>query len=129
MPLRLTINDDTCLRQLSDALVNDSESGDSVRQSVQNIIVLFIWIIPISYGLSGIVILINVSMNVLGQPRRALYINLLRLFLLYMPLAYLGGQVYGLKGLFIGIAIGNCLAYLIASYFLKLTYRELDINY
>ena len=110
-------------------LANTIASLFSSEQSVQNIIVLFIWIIPISYGLSGIVILINVSMNVLGQPRRALYINLLRLFLLYMPLAYLGGQVYGLKGLFIGIAIGNCLAYLIASYFLKLTYRELDINY
>jgi putative MATE family efflux protein len=94
---------------------------------VQETIVLFLVIVPISYGLSGVVILINVSMNVLGKPKIALYINLLRLTVLYFPLAYFGSQVYGIKGLFVGVAIGNCLAFCLAIILLKRALREVNV--
>jgi Na+-driven multidrug efflux pump len=94
---------------------------------VQETIVLFLVIVPISYGLSGVVILINVSMNVLGKPKIALYINLLRLTVLYFPLAYFGSQVYGIKGLFVGVAIGNCLAFCLAIILLKRVLREVNV--
>ncbi len=81
---------------------------------VQQTIVWFLLIVPISYGLSGAVILINVSMNVLGRPKTALYINVLRLALFYFPLAYIGSQIFDIKGLFIGIAIGNVMAFFLA---------------
>ena len=57
---------------------------------VQNIINSFLLLVPISYGLSAMIILVNVAMNVLGRPRLALYINLARLFLIYTPLALFG---------------------------------------
>jgi putative MATE family efflux protein len=94
---------------------------------VQETIVLFLVIVPISYGLSGVVILINVSMNVLGKPKIALYINLLRLTVLYFPLAYFGSQAYGIKGLFVGVAIGNCLAFCLAIILLKRALREVNV--
>lgn len=94
---------------------------------VQETIILFLLIVPISYGLSGVVILINVSMNVLGKPRIALYINLLRLTVLYLPLAYFGSYIFGIKGLFTGIAIGNCLAFGLAIILLKRVLRDAEV--
>ncbi len=96
-------------------------------QVVQETIINFLLIVPISYGLSGVVILVNVSMNVLGKPKTALYINIIRLALFYFPLAFFGSQVFGIKGLFIGIAIGNCLAFCLALILLKRVLREIKI--
>jgi len=95
--------------------------------TVQETIISFLLIVPISYGLSGVVILVNVSMNVLGKPKTALYINIIRLTLFYFPLAYFGSQVFGIKGLFSGVAIGNCLAFWLALILLKRVLREIKI--
>lgn len=95
---------------------------------VQETIIWFLIIVPISYGLSGIVILINVSMNVLGKPRIALYINLIRFTIFYFPLAYIGSQAFEIKGLFGGIALGNALAFGLALILLKRVLREIKIT-
>ncbi len=100
----------------------------SLEPTVYETIKKFLYIVPISYGLAGIVVLINVSMNVLGKPRQALYINIVRMLFFYLPLAYLGGLWFGLTGLFVGLAIGNVCAYLFASYLLKRLLVELDIT-
>jgi len=100
----------------------------SDEEIVRETIVMYLWVIPLSYGLSGIVILINVSMNVLGKPKIALYINIFRLVLFYIPFAYLGAYLYHLTGFFIGIAIAHCLAFLLAYNWLKLVLKELEIN-
>ncbi|MBL4671398.1 MAG: MATE family efflux transporter [Arenicella sp.] len=94
---------------------------------VQETIILFLLIVPISYGLSGVVILVNVSMNVLGKPRIALYINLLRFTVLYFPLAYFGSYAFGIRGLFVGVAIANCLACCLALILLKRVLREVHV--
>lgn len=99
----------------------------SVDATVQETIVLFLLIVPISYGLAGVVVLINVSMNVLGRPRIALYINILRLTILYFPLAYVGSQVYEIKGLFIGVAIANCLTFCLALMLFKRVLHDVEI--
>ena len=77
-------------------------------------IVLFLHIIPISYGLYGISTLANSMFNALGKPLQASLIIILHLFILVLPLAYLGSKVYGLKGTFIGIAVGNAMIGIIA---------------
>jgi putative MATE family efflux protein len=78
--------------------------------AVQQVILTFLWILPASYGAHGIVILVMVALNVLGRPRTALAITIIRLAILYVPLAYLGATVGGLQGLFMGAALGNVLA-------------------
>lgn len=95
--------------------------------SVQQTIILYLSIVPLAYGLSGVVVLINVAMNVLGKPRVALYINLIRLALFYIPLAYIGSHFYGLTGFFIGIAIAHCLAYCLALVWFSKILKEMSI--
>ena len=85
-------------------------------------IVLFLQIIPISYAMYGISALVNSMFNALGKPLQASLVIILHLFVFVLPLAYLGSKVYGLKGIFIGIAVGNAvvgiIAYLMAQKFL-----------
>ena len=85
-------------------------------------LVLFLHIVPISYGRYGISALVNSIFNALGKPLQASLIIILHLFVFVLPLAYLGSKVYGLKGVFIGIAVGNgaggLIAYLMVQKFL-----------
>ena len=77
-------------------------------------IVLFLHIIPISYGMYGISTLVNSMFNALGKPLQASLVIILHLFVFVLPLAYLGSKVYGLKGTFIGIAVGNAIIGIVA---------------
>lgn len=85
------------------------------EQAVADIIILFIWILPLGYGLQGIIILTNSSFNALHKPMVALVLSIIRLFVCYVPLAYLGSLLYGLEGFFIGGLLGNlvmsCISY------------------
>ena len=75
--------------------------------AVINTTALFLCILPISYGCQGMVMLICSTLNALQRPMLGLAINLVRLFLLSIPLAFLGEYLFGLKGIFIGISIAN----------------------
>ncbi len=81
----------------------------SKEQAVADIIILFIWVLPLAYGFQGVVILTNSSFNALHKPMVALALSIIRLFICYVPLAYLGSVFYGLQGFFIGGFIGNVL--------------------
>ncbi|MDG1025100.1 MAG: MATE family efflux transporter [Gammaproteobacteria bacterium] len=70
---------------------------------------LFLWILPLGYGMQGIIILSNSSLNALHRPMSALYLSAARFFLFYVPLAYAGSQLFGLVGFFAGAACGNLL--------------------
>jgi putative MATE family efflux protein len=77
------------------------------EEAVADLIKLFLWILPLGYGLQGIVILTNSSFNALHKPMIALALSVVRLFVCYLPLAYLGSLLYGLTGFFIGALLGN----------------------
>ncbi|GAA6206531.1 MATE family efflux transporter [Thalassotalea sp. SU-HH00458] len=86
----------------------------SKEQSVADIITLFIYILPLGYGLQGIIILTNSSFNALHKPMVALWLSIVRLFVCYVPLAYLGSELYGIHGFFIGGVLGNMVMALIS---------------
>jgi Na+-driven multidrug efflux pump len=71
-------------------------------EGVVSVIKLFIWILPLGYGLQGVIILSNSSFNALHKPMNALLMSVIRLFVFYVPLAYLGSLYWGIHGLFIG---------------------------
>ncbi|HEY9044073.1 MAG TPA: MATE family efflux transporter [Rheinheimera sp.] len=79
----------------------------SDEPEVIRILCQFIWIVPLAYGLQGITILTNSSFNALHQPGSALVLSLIRLFVFYVPLAWLGGKLYGITGLFMGCVLAN----------------------
>ncbi|MEY4642679.1 MAG: hypothetical protein RLZZ227_2673 [Pseudomonadota bacterium] len=80
---------------------------------VQDVITLALRIIPLSYAFQGMVVLSASSFNALHAPRNALITSLLRFFVFYVPLALIGNEIDGIRGLFIGAAIGNVLAGLV----------------
>lgn len=83
--------------------------------SVARDIRLFLLIVPLGYGLQGIIILANSSFNAMHLPMSALILSILRLFVCYVPIAWLGSYLYGLEGLFWGCVIANlftaCISY------------------
>lgn len=79
----------------------------SKEQAVADIIKLFIWILPLGYGLQGVIILTNSSFNALHKPMVALVLSVIRLFICYVPLSYMGSLWFGLEGFFIGALLGN----------------------
>ncbi|PCJ23589.1 MAG: MATE family efflux transporter [SAR86 cluster bacterium] len=70
---------------------------------------LFLWILPLGYGMQGVIILTNSSLNALHKPMSALYLSIMRFFLFYVPLAYVGSLYFGLVGFFVGALCGNLL--------------------
>ena len=79
----------------------------SKEKAVADIIKLFIWILPLGYGFQGVIILTNSSFNALHKPMVALILSIIRLFICYVPLAYIGSIWFGLEGFFIGALLGN----------------------
>lgn len=88
----------------------------STEPAVERLICWFIWILPLGYGLQGIIILTNSSFNALHLPMRALVLSIIRLFVFYVPLAWLGGQLFGVLGVYGGGLLANFCVALIALY-------------
>lgn len=81
---------------------------------VAELIQLFLWIVPLGYGMQGIIILTNSSFNAMHKPMSALTLSVLRLFVFFVPISMLGSYFYGLKGMFwCGIA-ANILTAIVA---------------
>ena len=100
-------------------------SAFSDNPEVVDIISNYLWIIPASYGAHAVTILVMVSLNALKQPKVALLTALIRLLLLNIPIAYIGGQLYGVVGLFYGFALGNVLSAIVAWRIINRAWAEL----
>lgn len=82
----------------------------SEEASIQADIVLFLQLVPIGYVGLGLIMIIGAALNVLRRPMVGTTINVGRLFLLALPAAWMGNEMYGLTGLFVGLAGANLLA-------------------
>ena len=76
---------------------------------VLNWLSFYIMVLPIAYGPLGIVIVFANVLNAYHKPLSSLVINVSRLFLLMLPLAYLGAIVAGVEGLLLALPITNLL--------------------
>jgi len=81
-------------------------SSDEITVLLQQ----YLWIVPISYGALGVCMVCISACNAMGVPRPALMMSLLRLFGCFLPMVWLGSELYGLLGVFIGATIGNFLS-------------------
>jgi putative MATE family efflux protein len=70
----------------------------------------YLLILPISFGLYGIVMSANATFNALGKPLRATFLSCARMLGLFLPLAFLGSHLFGLVGIWVGAALANGLA-------------------
>ncbi|EOG7788745.1 MATE family efflux transporter [Vibrio fluvialis] len=81
----------------------------SQEQSVRDLLWHYLLVVPFSYGFQGVVMMLVSALNALHLPLKAFQWSFMRLFLFTLPSAWLGSTLYGIEGLFIGIALGNVL--------------------
>ncbi|MFT2110810.1 MATE family efflux transporter [Marinomonas sp. 2405UD68-3] len=79
----------------------------TTEAQIKNILIQYLFLIPISYGALGICMISVSACNAIGEPTSALAISILRLLACYLPLVWIGSEIYGLEGIFIGASIGN----------------------
>ena len=79
----------------------------SDSDSVQVVTSTFLWLVPISYGTYGMVMVMNASFIGLGRPMPGVVISVCRIVVLYVPIALIGMQMFGVPGIFGAYAIAN----------------------
>lgn len=82
-------------------------------------IVLYIRIVALCYSFQGLMILYIAVLNVLHKPFHAASLGIAQMFLFAVPLAWAGSRLFGLTGVYAGIAAGNIIAGTAAIFVLK----------
>ncbi len=77
------------------------------HDEIVTIAALYLSIVPISYGAYGLVMSVNAAFNGMGNPWPAMLISAGRVLYVYLPLAWIGQQLWGMKGIFIATALAN----------------------
>ncbi|ETX09642.1 Fis family transcriptional regulator [Marinomonas ushuaiensis DSM 15871] len=108
----------------SDFLANLMTSEKAVSEILNWHLVL----VPISLGSLGICMLMVSVANALGKSYTALSISALRLFVFFLPCLWIGSELAGLKGLFVGVLIGNLLAGLCAWNMYQRLLRKIELG-
>ena len=93
------------LQALAPWLVSAYAEGEGVGEVLRH----FLWLVPLGLGAQGVVILAVSSCNALHRPSRAMRLSVVRLFVLSVPLAWLGGRLAGTTGVFAGMLMANLL--------------------
>ncbi|MGB0835014.1 MAG: MATE family efflux transporter [Psychrobium sp.] len=78
-------------------------------EAVIDYVVVFLYLVPFAYGALGMVIVVANALNAYNRPGASLLVNVARLFLLMLPMVWLGKELLGTNGVFAAIAIGNIL--------------------
>jgi Na+-driven multidrug efflux pump len=68
-------------------------------------VVTYLRIVPLAYGLQGVIMVTSASLNALNRPLHATALALGQMFVVYVPLALLGSHLYGLPGVFGALAL------------------------
>ncbi len=68
---------------------------------------LYLALVPLSYGPAGVIAVANAAFNGLNRPMAALAVSVSRTLLVNVPVAWLGGWLFGVEGVFLGICFTN----------------------
>jgi putative MATE family efflux protein len=66
---------------------------------------LYLRIVPLAYGLQGILVVAGAALNALNKPLPAAGLVLAQMIVVYVPLAYLGSSLFGLAGVFMALGL------------------------
>ncbi len=87
--------------------------------------ILFFWIVPFSYAFGNLVFGWSSAFNAMGLPQRA-FVMILVKSALTVPAAWIGGKLYGVPGIFWGIAVTNVASGLVFHYSSAKSCREME---
>jgi putative MATE family efflux protein len=79
----------------------------------------YLMIVPIGFGFQGILLISANTLNVLQKPLHAAALTATQMFILYIPAAHIGSEIFGLTGIFAGIALAYCLGGITANLTLR----------
>lgn len=68
---------------------------------------LFLLWVGWSYGLEGIIWMVNTSFNAMGKPKFPIIFATLRVVVIYLPLGYVLNQLMGMGGIYAAIGLAN----------------------
>lgn len=71
---------------------------------------IYLWVVPVTFFGYGINITAAAALNAIGRPLHATSLTLLRMLLIYLPLALLLGNWLGVPGIFAAAALANLLS-------------------
>ena len=83
----------------------------------------YLLVVPVSYGAWGVLMMSSAIFNSLGKPVSSTIMSLVRMFVIDIPLAFLGKAMFGLSGIFAAAAVSNILTGLIAYTWNRKTYQ------
>ncbi len=75
----------------------------------------YLTLVPVSFGAAGVIAVVNAAFNGLNRPGAALAVSVLRTLVVNVPVAWLGGQLFGATGVFGGICVANFAVGLLAA--------------
>jgi Na+-driven multidrug efflux pump len=70
---------------------------------------LYLALVPVSYGPGGVIAIANAAFNGLNRPFSAVIVSVSRTLLVNVPVAWIGGRFFGVPGIFLGICVSNLL--------------------
>ncbi|MBN2795697.1 MAG: MATE family efflux transporter [Clostridia bacterium] len=91
----------------------------SEQKTVQEMVVLYLRIVPLGYTVQGIHMVINGSLNALHQPLKAAIMNIIQMFVIYVPLSVLLSPKLGIKSIFYILIISYGCTALLGHWFIK----------
>lgn len=71
------------------------------------VVTTYLVIAPIGYGAAAVLFTASSVSNALGRPLPAVAMSLIQMLVFYVPLAYLGSWLIGLRGIFIAACLSN----------------------
>lgn len=84
----------------------------------------YFYILGASYGFQGLIMLSTAGFNGINKPYPAAIFSIIRMMLLYVPLAWAGSKIFGIEGVFWAGFSANLIIGIIAYSFLFRTVRK-----
>lgn len=100
----------------------------SSNQQVINITAEYLKIVGFSYGFQGLVMLSTSSFNGINKPYPSTIFSIVRMFVLYVPLAWLGSKMFGLYGVFGAALTANVVVGILSYSYLFRTVRREELR-
>ena len=101
-------------------------------EKVIEIATMYMQLVPISFGFQGIAMIVNSKLNTMNRPFTASILIIVQMVVIYMPLAYLGSYLSGVRGIFTAVMItyfsGGILSYFTSSISLKRIISKAEAN-
>ena len=88
----------------------------------------YFYVLGASYGFQGLLMLSTASFNGINKPYPSAMFSIIRMLVLYVPLAWIGANLFGLEAVFWAGFIANILVGILSFMFLHRTIKKISVQ-